>query len=513
MEKIDELTISRIERARSANMLPEDRSREANLFSILEYGDSYETRGTRFIRWLCDPTAEHQCEGFIIDRLFSIAAAGRTDLPLPGPVDPKTTIAFAEATIGGKRNDVVVKDERKGSSRSKTLTIEHKTNAKESKTAEGILQRPQYWETINGKFSSDSYDNYFIFLTPTGESLETPKGKENEKSFTSWVFMSYKDLREVLEKAIAELGLTGDNQVLIRHYIDDLKFHERNNSPNRKEYIRNNILNNFDNWSIITDETADSIVSLGIALLGGNLKTFAELETNLSDTGTQFANTARRISESQDIAGTRWDEWTDQFSGTENHLKVLVEHVWDMFMAMQKSTRVLNEGIDVFLWMLDKHKKQFLEEVQSQAKRLVEELKNSIESGGMMTLNTHTKRSAICEKPYPELSVSFAGKTDGVLRPAVMKFYGKENPRFRVSLQCNLSNAKSPDMEEFLNRAKKHDRVGLKIEPKTSWRDTKDPRKTVLICDIALNAKNDAIEGFEALLREYTAVVLGIGRS
>ena len=517
--------IDRIEQGLQDNKLPRDRSREANLFSIIEYGNSYETRGTRLIRWLCDPQAEHGFAAFFVDRLFAFAKAERRDVPVPKPVNAEKVQAFAEESLVDlKRNDVMVVEEPSSEGRGKTLTIEHKTHSKEGRLSNGLLQRQGYFQITNEKFSPSLYDNYFIYLTPSGERPFTPSKLEDLNEFASWVYISYEQVWDILEEALSLLeeqdnqNSFEDSKFVIRQYIADLKFHVQNQSSDRKKYICENILLSEGDWSSVSEETVDVLVALCLGMLGSEIKLFPDLQRELLDIGMQFASVAEIAEELQAEAQDHWNAWKGEFSGSENHLRILVEHVWAMFLSMQKSTRVLNEGIDVFIWMLDKHvnakgELNYSEEVQKLAEGMIREFRKQIESDQTLRVDTQTKQKDIIRKTYPELSISFSDIN--LSRPAVLSFNGSgRQPKFSFKLQCQESVARSQKMVSFLNSSSEFEVPGLTITLK-DWEKSKEKRKAgskhsrnhVLTLDVSLSAEPAAVKHACDLIKKYATVI------
>lgn len=520
--------IDRIEQGLLDNKLPRDRSREANFFSIIEYGNSYETRGTRLIRWLCDPQAEHGLATFFVDRLFGFAKGERRDIPTPKAASAEKVQAFAEESLTDlKRNDVLVVEAPSSDGRGKTLTIEHKTRAKEGKLSDGSLQRQGYFRITNEKFSPSLYDNYFIYLTPNGEPPFTPPESKDLNEFASWLYMSYEQVWVILEEALSFLEKIknqnnyGESEFIIRQYIADLKFHVQNQSTDRKNYICENILLSEDDWSSVSEETVDVLVAFGLGMLGSETKLLRDLQRELLDAGMQFTPVAELVEVLQAEAKDHWSAWKRGFSGSENHLRVLTEHVWDMFLDMQKSTPVLNEGIDVFIGMLDKHvdatnKLNYSEEVQKLAEGMIRELKKQIESDQALRVDTQTKREKIIRKTYPELSISF---TDiNLLRPVVLSFNGSGRPpKFSFKLQCHEPVARSQKMLSFLNGSSEFEVPGLTVTRK-DWEKSNEKRKAgskesrnhVLTLDLSLSAQPAAIKNASDLIKKYATVVSDI---
>ncbi|WP_326503732.1 PD-(D/E)XK nuclease family protein [Rothia nasimurium] len=197
--------------------------RVPNFWSIIEYGrKSYETRYSRMLRWLLDPTENHGLK----DRFFKtlMKEIKGEGLPLMDLKKTKTeTEALANLDI------LFVSEDPK-----LTLTIEAKHYATEHSSGEYDSQLEKYFDAIHKQYPD--YQNHFIYLTIAGNPPEKTDRNKDKDYLQHYKTLSFEQLSELLidlEQAAESL----DTAKIIRDFRWDVKKSIENHDSNVREIV------------------------------------------------------------------------------------------------------------------------------------------------------------------------------------------------------------------------------------------------------------------------------------
>ena len=205
-----------VEELKSLSVAPRMRAQLAvahtpNFWTILEYGkEGYEIRFSKMLRWLLDPTANHGLGDYVLRSMarFADAQLGSADAVSIGEQYVPDNRDGAETEALRKHIDVFAHERNARI----CVTVETKMGTDEhaSMTANGEeSQLKKYYDTVTGHAEYGTYaHSYFIFLTEDGHV--PPSFPEDEAQRADWqrrwVFMSYADLRALLDTCMLRLA-------------------------------------------------------------------------------------------------------------------------------------------------------------------------------------------------------------------------------------------------------------------------------------------------------------------
>lgn len=330
--------------------------RTANFWSILEYGGDdrdggrYETRYSRMLRWLLDPTETHSLGGYFADGLLRLAAGGTADLDPDdelAPIDLERTTVLAERD----RIDVLLED----SHNRQVLVIENKMHAAEG-FSNGISQLQTYFERTQERYGKDHTIEY-LYLTLEGkepDSRITRSGANDEEPewLRPWKALSYSALVPLLEGAILRTVWSGnrDAQKVIEDFMFDAQAQGQRYSSDAGS---NSLVNEFyagakealDN----NDYAAAMIGEIIFAALGSGVTTLKDARDRLGTRGAMLEDADNTL---LDQAQTVWVSLREsfqkelpaalsEFSG-QGTLRQVVQKIWELCPDFDKGTRSLN---------------------------------------------------------------------------------------------------------------------------------------------------------------------------
>ncbi len=187
-----------------------------NIFKIL-HQESYENKHSIFLSWLFNPKASHGFKDKFAQNFFDTVFEKDENYKVNKLDARKIKKVSTEVRINGKQQQQDKKDKRRIDilieGEDFTCTIENKYGSR----AHGG-QCKDYKDYVQQTYKQFGEKNKFVFL-----DIERPNDfDDNQEEYANYVFVSYKTIKEELNKLIKDLDKSKVQTIFIKQYLEIL---------------------------------------------------------------------------------------------------------------------------------------------------------------------------------------------------------------------------------------------------------------------------------------------------
>lgn len=351
-------------------------------------GGRYETRYSRMLRWLLDPTETHSLGGYFADGVLRLATGGTPDRD---PDEELAPIDLERTTVLAERDhiDVLLEDSHNG----QVLVIENKMHAAEGKT-NGISQLQKYYEQTQDLYGKD-HTIVYLYLSLEGKEpdsrIQCSADRDEEPEWLiPWRALSYRALVPLLEGAILRTVWSGnrDAQKVIEDFMFDTQTQgQRYSSDAGSDSLVTEFYSGAKEALENSDYAAAMIDEIVFAALGSGVTTLQDARDRLGKRRALLQDADKTL---LDRAQTDWVILRESFQKEvpaalsefrgQGTLRLVVQKIWELCPDFDKGTRSLNADMGGAIRTL-REENGFGEPMLDFATEVVERFSRQLECG------------------------------------------------------------------------------------------------------------------------------------